>query len=637
MEKLASNNQAIIGVVGAGNMGSGIAQKYATERFHVILLDLNQEALHKGKQRIEDTLTEGVSRQVFSETQKQEILNRFCFTTRMEDIAQADLIVEAIFEDQGIKKELFQNLDLICHPKTIFATNTSSFYVSQLAAATQRPDRFVGLHYFYHPAKNKLVEVIKGENTSESTFQKAWAIQEQLGKIPIESKDAPGFIVNRFFVPWLNEAMRMVHEGIANIATVEAAAKKTFQIGMGPFELMNVTGVPITMHAATTLARELGDFYAPCELIKPIIAQNTQWDLHGTVQQQKLDLVSARLLSVVFSVATQMVLGEKVCTIEDCDLGARVGLRWKQGPFELMSRLTPQFVTARQEKNVGYVTLNRPDALNALNETVVTEFSNHFARLAQNPEVHGIVIEARGKAFVAGADTHFFVEQIQKNNVKRIVQFAQKAQDLFYQIDLCPKPVVCAIDGLTLGGGLELALSCDYIVATPKTKMGFPETGIGIYPGLGGTQRTPRRIGIALARWLVLTGEVISAETAQEIGLIDEVVNQAELKNRAEQLVLEQKPRLENTYTGQIPENFAEISIIFQAPLSDLLAIQKKLAFKAPVALKAADELIKNTATATLCEGLQAETAGLSSIFQTQDALAGLSSIGKNRPTFTGN
>ncbi len=636
MSESPSNNQLLIGVVGAGNMGSGIAQKYATENFQVILLDLNQEALRKGQLRIENTLTEGVTRRVFQETQKQEILRRLTFTANIYDISGADLIVEAIFEDENVKKDLFGQLDLICLPKTIFATNTSSFYVSELAKATNRADRFVGLHYFYHPAKNKLVEVIKGANTSEATFQQAWMIQEQLGKIPIESKDAPGFIVNRFFVPWLNEAMRIVDEGVTNIATVEAAAKKTFEIGMGPFELMNVTGVPITLHAASTLARELGAFYEPCPLIKPIVAENAQWNLSGTVNSEKMDLVAARLLSVVFSVATQIVLGEKVCTLEDCDLGARVGLRWKKGPFELMGRLTPQFITTRQEKNVGYLTFNRPDALNALNETVMAELTAKFSRLAQNPEVQGIIIEARGKAFVAGADTNFFVEQIQKNNVERIVHFAQKAQNLFYDIDVCPKPIVCAIDGLTLGGGLELALSCDYIIATPKSKMGFPETGIGIYPGLGGTQRTPRRVGIPLARWLVLTGEIISAQTAQEIGLINEVVSSSELKNRAVQLALGQTIRTKDTCFNQIPEKFSEINKTFQAPLSDLLAMQKKLTFKAPLALKAADELIKNTVTATLMEGLKAETAGLNLIFQTEDALTGLSSIGKNKPAFAG-
>ncbi len=636
MENLSKNDMGIIGVIGAGNMGSGIAQKYATEKFQVILLDLNQEALQKGKQRIEQALGEGVSRQIFSKLQSQEILSRLHFTCNINDLANTDLIIEAIFEDERVKKELFEKLDALCHAKTIFATNTSSFYVSHLAIATQRSDRFVGLHYFYHPAKNKLVEVIKGTNTSDSTFKKIWTIQEQLGKIPIQSKDAPGFIVNRFFVPWLNEAMHIVHEGVCNIATIEAAAKKTFAIAMGPFELMNVTGVPITMHTANTLAKELGNFYAPCELVKAIVASNAQWDLAGTVDPETLDLVSARLLSVVFKVATQMVLGEKVCTVEDCDLAARVGLRWKKGPFELMGALTPQFISTRLEKNVGYITLNRPDTLNALNETIIAELSDRFTSLAQNPEVHGIVIAARGKAFVAGADTHFFVEQIQKNNVQRIVQFAQKAQDLFYQIDTCKKPVVCALDGLTLGGGLELALSCDYIVATAKTKLGLPETGIGIYPGLGGTQRTPRRVGIALARWLVLTGEIISAETAHEIGLIDEVVSPAELKNRAAQLAITQSPRLENTYSGQTPEKFREISDTFQAPLSDLLAGIKKLTSKAPIALKTADDLIKNTATKTLIDGLKAETAGLSMIFQTQDALVGLSSIGKNRPTFTG-
>jgi enoyl-CoA hydratase/3-hydroxyacyl-CoA dehydrogenase len=255
-----------VGIAGAGNMGSGIAQKYATEGHDVVVFDNSQAGLGRGKALIEKTLQEAVSRALFNEARAAEIATRLHFSNNLSELKDADLVIEAIFEDFSAKQALFHELDALCDPKTILATNTSSFRVKELAGATQRANRVVGLHYFYHPAKNRLVEVIRADETSDETFNTIYGLQESIGKIPITSADSPGFVVNRFFVPWLNEAMRLVEEGVANIPTVEWAAKKCFEIGMGPFELMNVTGVPITLHAATTLYNELGDFYKPSDL-----------------------------------------------------------------------------------------------------------------------------------------------------------------------------------------------------------------------------------------------------------------------------------------------------------------------------------------------------------------------------------
>ncbi|MDA0713463.1 MAG: 3-hydroxyacyl-CoA dehydrogenase/enoyl-CoA hydratase family protein [bacterium] len=624
-----------IGIVGAGNMGSGIAQKYATENCFATLVDLSQTSITNGQQKIEQTLQEAVKRRLFTEEKVDQILKHIKFSTNLSDLADADLIIEAIYEDKTAKQNLFKQLDSICSTKTIFATNTSSLYVEELANATKRPDRFLGLHYFFHPAKNKLVEVIKGKKTSDETFISAWKLQEKIGKIAVESKDAPGFIVNRFFVPWLNEAMRLVNEKKANIATVEAAAKKTFGIAMGPFELMNITGVPIALHAATTLANELGDFYAPCSLINSIVEQKKEWDLSGEINESSIDEVGARLLAAVFYVATQMVLGEKVCSINDCDLGARVGLRWKKGPFELMSSFAPDLVTAEIIDTIGYLTFNRPESLNALNEAVIKQLDEKFSLMEQDSNIKGIILQGRGKAFVAGADTNFFVEQIKTKNINRIEKFTQSGQNLFLRIDNCAKPVICIIDGLALGGGLELALCCDYIIATQKARMGFPETGIGIYPGLGGTQRTPRKIGIQLARWLILSGEIINADTAHAIGLVDKVAHPAEVQIIALNLINSTGSRKRNP--SNLSFDLNEKIKLYQRPLLDLISVEKKLQFKAPLALKIADDLIIKSLNMPLKNGLDKELLSLEFIFQTKDALIGLESIGKSKPVFFGN
>lgn len=666
-----------VGVVGGGNMGSGIAQKYATEGFPTVVVDVDEAAAARGRDRVKATLDEAVQRKIFDAARAEAILGRMTFTADRDRLKGAALVIEAVFEDKAVKQELFRDLARRLGPDVLLATNTSSFYVDDVATGVDRPERVLGLHYFYHPAKNRLVEVVPGKRTSPDAVRAAWAIQEQVGKTPIASQDAPGFVVNRFFVPWLNEAMRIVDEGVADIATVEAAAKESFGVGMGPFELMNVTGPPITLHAATTLGTELGAFYAPSPSIKPLVEKKAVWPLGGAVDDAKKQAVADRLWAVVFHIATRVVFDEGVCTAEDLDLGARVGLRWPKGPFEVMNeqgvdralRLVEQLVakwpdqqvsptlrkgapiplrlvTTRVDDGVGTLTIERPDALNALNEAVVAQLAEGFDRLVADPQVRGIVIAGRGKAFVAGADTKFFVDRIEHDDVPRIVKFASNGQDVFRKIDLSPKPVVCRLHGLSLGGGSELALACDFIVATAKGTLGFPETGIGIYPGLGGTQRSARRVGVPLARWLVLTGDVVDAKTAQAIGLIDDVVDEAQLDEACRRRALSGETRAERAPPSTTPPGWEATATAFAAPLEVIAAAAasdekvakaaKKLSFKAPRALQAADALVRAAATDTLADGLQAETAGLDAIFRTKDALEGLSSVGVRRPTFTG-
>jgi enoyl-CoA hydratase/3-hydroxyacyl-CoA dehydrogenase len=673
-----------IGVVGAGNMGAGIAQKYATEGFQTVVVDVDEAAVGRGRSRIEQTLDEGVARKIFTPEQRTAILSRLTFSPDKDALKGCGLVVEAVFEDLGVKQALFKDLDARLGKDVILGTNTSSFYVDDVAKVCAHPERVIGLHYFYHPAKNRLVEVIKGTKSSQQAFDTAWKVQELTGKIPVASKDRPGFIVNRFFVPWLNESMRLVEEGVADIATIEAATEQGFGVGMGPFELMNVTGVPITLHAATTLGRELGAFYAPCDLIRPVVDAKQSWDLSGTPDASKFAIINERLWGVVWQVACRLVFDEGVCSLEDCDLGARVGLRWPKGPFEAMNERgtraalfavqaiakrysdvsVPAALAEKGEQNApfpinlvghrvdadgtGWITFKRPDAMNALNEAVVSQLGAAFDALEKNPAVKGIVIEGQGKAFVAGADTKFFVEQIERRDIARIVRFAADGQDVFRRIDLCAKPVVCKLHGLSLGGGSELALACDWIVATPRGSLGFPETGIGIYPGLGGTQRSARRVGVPLARWLILTGETVDAATAQKLGLVDVVVDAGALDAACREKALSGQTRAENAPPTSVPQGFEALHAALSwtslydlmkglanvpAPLDKSL---KKATFKAPLAMQAADDLIKMTATSSLEAGLEAETAGLKAIFSSKDAWEGLSSLGVRRPTFKG-
>jgi enoyl-CoA hydratase/3-hydroxyacyl-CoA dehydrogenase len=667
---------SLLAVVGAGNMGSGIAQKMATEGFQVLLLDLDDIKVGRGVASIRKTLAEGVERRIFKPADAEAIQSRVIGTTDWDRLRDADLVVEAVFEDLRVKQEVFARLSAVCRADAILASNTSSFSVADLAAVAKNPERVVGLHYFYHPAKNRLVEVVPTPLSDPAVLKRAWMLQERMGKTPIHSADQPGFVVNRYFVPWLNEAVRLVEEGIADVATVEAASKAAFGVGMGPFELMNVTGVPIALHAATTLGEAFGPFYAPAAMLRQQVASGAPWPLQGTPDPARFDEVADRLWAEVFMVATALV-DQQVGSVEDVDIGARVGLRWPRGPFEAMNRMgvsraaslvatlarrwgmvVPailsdhakedrkfafRLVRTRVEQGIATLTVDRPDAMNALNETVVSQLADAFRAAAADPDVRGIVIAGTGKAFIAGADIRFFVDNIERGDLDRIVTFTRAGHDLLRMIDRCEKPVVARMHGLALGGGLELALACDRIVATPKAALAFPETGIGIYPGLGGTQRAPRRVGAGLAKWLIYTGQMLPAEEAGAIGLVDAVVPFEELDAAvvdAMRAGKAERPPLS-------PKHAALEAFFASHPVSELLTgvpseeepvakASARVKQKAPIALRLAERLIDLSAAAPLDEGLAEELSHLVEVFSSEDARAGLSSVGKRAPAFAG-
>ena len=675
-----------VGIIGAGNMGSGIVQKTAQEGLSVVMLDIKPEFVEKGLDNIRTTLKEAVERKILKPEQADDIMSRIQGTTDLAATKDCDLVIEAVFEDMEVKKDLFSRLDEVCEPKTILATNTSSFSVDELAKATDRVDRFVGLHFFYHPAKNRLLEIIPGPLTSPETVAACRQFSQLTGKTDILVKDAPGFAVNRFFVPWLNEATRILEESLANIPTIDKAAMDALGIGMGPFKLMNVTGIPIAHHSCESLAAQLGPFYAPSAKLKAQFESGELWDLDGEVEKEIVENIADRLLAAVFYVATAL-LEEGVTDMGDIDLGAKVGLRWRKGPFELMNRVgidkayklvedllkawpditVPDHLSSQQKKgepwdiryvkysrdnNVGRVTISRPDAMNALNETIVKQLDEAFMEAESDPDTKAIILDTAGKAFVAGADIGFFVKCIKNDRLDDNYTFTSYGQDVLMRIDESKKTVVAKMDGLALGGGLELALSTDAIAATPKALMGFPETGIGIYPGLGGTQRTSRFIGKELAKYFIFTGRLISAKEAFSIGLVDYVFAPEEIDAKILALIAEGKlaPK-KGRKSEELPPEWLKIKELFSDenigawldgkylesddPLEAKTA--KMIAGKAPIALRLVNEIIDTGYELPLAEGIKQELVHLNEIFATADALTGLTSVGKGKPAFEGH
>jgi enoyl-CoA hydratase/3-hydroxyacyl-CoA dehydrogenase len=663
-------------------MGSGIAQKMATEGFDVLLVDVDDEKVARGLATIDRTLKEAVDRGIMRADRTRAIRDRIQGTARYEDLAPADLVVEAVFEDRALKEDVFRRLEAVCRPDAILATNTSSYLVSEIAAAAAHPGRVIGLHYFFHPAKNRLVEVIAGTKSDRDVVHRAWMLQEQLGKIPISSADASGFVVNRFFVVWLMEAIRLLEEGVTNAVTIDEIAKRTFGVGMGPFELMNVSGVPIALHASTTIGSAFGPLYGPTDLLRTQVESGQLWPLDGTIDASVEQVVAERMQAGVFLAAAALV-EEGIGMAEETDIGARVGLRWPRGPFEMMNRMGTakalelvaalaskwhmpvpadlaiggrtnepyllEMVRSRPDNGVVTITINRPDVMNAMNETVADQLDGIFRWAASDAETTGIVIAGAGRSFIAGADIRFFIRNIERHELGRTRKMTEDLQALLLEMQNCSKPVVARVHGLALGGGVEIALACDYIVATPNASFGFPETGIGIYPGLGGTQRTSRRIGTGLTKWLLCTGQIISAEEALAIGLIDAIAPRDELDATVARFVAS-RPAAERR-PGPTPVAYQELATFFdandvetirtgRAPTGGDQVLERAaaaVATKAPIALRLAASLVDEGARVPLEEGLRMEVAQVETIFSTADALTGLLSIGKSRPEFSGN
>ena len=664
-------------------MGSGIAQKMAQEGLNVVIVDLKQEYVERGLNTIKQTLQEGVDRKIIRPDRIDEILSRISGSSDFNTVADADLVVEAVFEDKKVKTDLFKQLDQICSEKTILATNTSSFFVHEFAVQTSRPDRFVGLHYFYHPAKNRLLEIVPHEGTSKETLEKSLLAAKLHGKTAIIVKDSPGFAVNRFFVPFLNEAARMLEEKIANIPTIEEAAKRAFKIGMGPFELMNVTGIPIAAHASATLGSEIGPFYATAEILKAQMEKKEDWPLTGKVDEDQISTVVDRFYGVCLGVAAALV-DEGVASIEDTDRGAKIGLRWTMGPFEIMNQIGvaktfkvveaisqkyPDFkmpkLLAEQQKlgkpfafsyvdlevkdQIAYITLNRPEAMNALNKTVVSQLDERFREAENNPSANAIVFRGAGKAFVAGADIRYFVNKIKADKIQDIIDFTRDGHELFFRIENSSKLTIALLDGLSLGGGSELALACQAVVATPAGSLGFPETGIGIYPGLGGMLRMTRFAGPELAKYFVMTGTVISADDAKALGIVTKLVKPSEIETAIHDLVRE---GVSDKYPSrEIPANLKPYAKMYgNENVAKLLAGQtpegvagdiaakaaKIIASKAPIALRLVNQIIDRQAGKSVPEAIEIELAHLGEIFSTADALEGLSHMGSKRPEFMG-
>jgi enoyl-CoA hydratase/3-hydroxyacyl-CoA dehydrogenase len=582
-------------IVGAGAIGSAIAEAVAIQGFDVKLMDISEEILKKSVEKIRVGLKSSYDGGYIKEN-VETVLGRITTSISLaEALKDADLVIEAVPEIVDLKKKVFSDMEKCAPPHTIFATNTSSLSVTELASATKRPDRFIGTHFFYPPKILKLLEIIWGEKTSQETVKSVEDFAKNIGRIVVHvKKDTPAFIVNRIFVTMSNECAWALEAGEGTVEEIDSAVKYRMGLPMGLFELHDVLGggsVDVSYHVLEQISKKLGETYRQAPMFVKLFKAG-HWgkksgkgfyDWSGGKKNEvplragaKFDLL--RLVAPAVNEAAWLI--EKgITTAEEIDLSVLNGLNYPRGLLRMADDIGVDVIVAKlselYEKYKEERYKPNPLLKKMVKENKVGRKTNEgfykYGRgryefvLVEKVENVGIIYLNRPRRanalnltflaeiddaltmleedkevraiMITGAGKNFCagadLSIFASGKPELVADSSQAGHKVFRRIELGPKPVIAAINGPALGGGFELTMACDLRVMSDKAFLGLPELNLGITPGWGGTQRLAYLVGVGKLKEIILLRKNLDAQKALELGLVSEVYPRGEFKEKA--------------------------------------------------------------------------------------------------------
>jgi len=545
-----------IAVIGAGTIGPDIGYylKSALPDLELVLVDVQQTALDRALARFGEYAAKARARGKMDEAQAAAVTRGVTGTTDYAAIRGADWVLEAVTEDVSLKKQIFAQVETLIAPEALLTSNTSSLPASRIFADLKHKRRATVTHFFAPAWRNPIVEVVRARDADPGVIDDLSGFFCMTGKVPLVTEDVACFMLDRIFDNWCNEAALCLPRVTA--AQIDTIADEF--VHAGPFFVLNLAnGNRIIIETNTLQADEEGEHYRPSLLFRSV----ARWNTVAAGERVKVaDDVSAtvreRLLGVLFS-QTVDILDRGIGAAADLDLGCRLALGFKQGPLDLMRRLgdaevqrvlqrlaaerpgmpMPTRALAEYQRfersvlvdrvdDIVVITLRRPEASNALHDEMNDEILAVIRRHEADPAVTGFVVTGYGtRAFCAGADIGRFPGVL--GNAEASTQYARGCARLLVHLDAMRKPVVAALNGMTLGGGFELAMRCHALVAHRDAWLQLPEVTLGIVPGLGAVavpyRRWPR--AASLFHGMLRNAERIDAARAREAGIIAELAD----------------------------------------------------------------------------------------------------------------
>ncbi len=556
-----------IGIIGSGQIGPDIAL-YFTKVLHksaipVVVVDISEEALTSGKNKLKKKIDKGIETGAFSTTMGQAMKDSCTFTSDYESLRGADFIVEAATENRDIKAKIFLQLEGFCPSHALLASNSSHLEPEAIFKHIKDRSRTLVIHYFFPAERNPIVEVVPGKDTDPKIADSVMHFYEAIGKVPIKVGSRFGYAVDPIFEGLFHAAARLVEAGAGSIKEVDAIAARTLGLTVGPFTAMNLTnGNPITFPALSVYAEKVMPWYRPTRLMADAMQSGQAWDVPKrgekiTVEPKQEQRIANAMRGAYFGLCTE-ILNSGITNIADFEMALGIALDVLP-PFTMMNKIgipeslalveryaaefdgfriadilrqqsadgkpwTIPYVIREDQGDVAVIKIRRPKVLNALNNETFQQIENHCKEIEDDDRLKGAVLTAFGaKAFVSGADVNFLADI---NSAEMGEETSLSSQRSLNVVEDMSKPVVCAMNGFAFGGGNELAMACVARIARKGLPIlaSQPEPTLGIIPGAGGTQRLPRWIGIEKAAEMLRTGKAISSAEGLELGLISKEV-----------------------------------------------------------------------------------------------------------------